>query len=141
MYTTLREAEYRSVSPIPYWNVPLLRWIVPRQRRCMEALQVINVTLDELIAKCKALVDEEDAEFEEEFLSEADPSILHFLVASGEGGRGEAGEGGGAARWGEGERGRAGGHGATRWGEGRGERARWHRATRCGARVGCGRGG
>jgi hypothetical protein len=75
----------------------------------MEALQVINVTLDELIAKCKALVDEEDAEFEEEFLSEADPSILHFLVASGEGGRGEAGEGGGQQGGG---RGSGGGQGA-----------------------------
>lgn len=47
--------------------------------------QIINATLDELIAKCKALVDEEGKEFEEEFLSEADPSILHFLVASGAG--------------------------------------------------------
>ena len=30
-----------------------------------------------------AQVEEEDAEFVEEFLSRADPSILHFLVASG----------------------------------------------------------
>ena len=29
-------------------------------------------------------MDEEDAEFVEEFLSAADPSILHFLLASGE---------------------------------------------------------
>jgi len=27
-------------------------------------------------------VEEEDEEFVEEFLSEADPSILHFLIAS-----------------------------------------------------------
>ncbi len=40
-------------------------------------------TLDELIAKCKRLVEEEDEEFVEEFLSKADPSILHFLLASG----------------------------------------------------------
>lgn len=46
--------------------------------------QVINATLDELIAKCKQLVEEEDEEFSEEFLSEKDPSILHFLLASGE---------------------------------------------------------
>ncbi len=31
---------------------------------------MINDCLDGLIAKCKALVEEEDAEFEEEFLSE-----------------------------------------------------------------------
>jgi cytochrome P450 len=29
-------------------------------------------------------VDEEDKEWEEEFLSEKDPSILHFLIASGD---------------------------------------------------------
>jgi len=28
-------------------------------------------------------VEEEDEEFVEEFLSKADPSILHFLIASG----------------------------------------------------------
>jgi hypothetical protein len=61
---------------------------------------VINTTLDELIAKCKKLVDEEDQEFTEEFLSEQDPSILHFLIASGVcgGGGGQGGNhpGGGA---------------------------------------------
>ena len=51
VYTALREAEYRSTAFIPYWNVPLLRAIVPRQRRCTEALKVINSTLDGLIAK------------------------------------------------------------------------------------------
>jgi hypothetical protein len=55
--------------------------------------QVINLTLDELIAKCKQLVEEEDEEFSEEFLSEKDPSILHFLLASG----GSESEGGGVS--------------------------------------------
>ena len=44
---------------------------------------MINSKLDALIAKCKKLVEEEDAEFVEEFFSEADPSILHFLLAQG----------------------------------------------------------
>ena len=52
----LREAEYRSTYPLPYWNVPLLRWLVPRQRRCQEALRLINATLDSLIAESKRLV-------------------------------------------------------------------------------------
>lgn len=34
--------------------------------------------------RLRAQVEEEDAEFVEEFLSAADPSILHFLLASGE---------------------------------------------------------
>lgn len=84
VYTALREAEYRSTAPIPYWNFPPLRWLVPRQRRCQDALKVINETLDGLIAKCKALVEEEGADFGEDFLSERDPSILHFLLASGD---------------------------------------------------------
>ncbi|KAK9917377.1 hypothetical protein WJX75_003717 [Coccomyxa subellipsoidea] len=84
VYTVLREAEYRSTYPLPYWNVPLLRWLVPRQRRCDEALLVINSTLDSLIAKSKRLFDEEDQEFGEDFLSDEDPSILHFLLASGD---------------------------------------------------------
>ena len=56
MYTALREAEYRSTSPIPYWNLPLLRALVPRQRRCTEAMITVNATLDQLINKCKRLV-------------------------------------------------------------------------------------
>eukprot|EP00887_Chlorella_sp_A99_P003071 scaffold9.g3071.t1 len=84
VYTTLREAEHRSMYPIPYWNFAPLRALVPRQRECTEALILINDTLNELIAKCKQLVEEEDEEFVEEFLSKADPSILHFLIASGD---------------------------------------------------------
>jgi len=84
VYTTLREAEYRSTYPIPYWNIPFLAALVPRQKQNTAALQVISETLDELIARCKKLVEEEDEEFVEEFLSKADPSILHFLVASGD---------------------------------------------------------
>ena len=56
VYTVLREAEYRSTYPLPYWNVPLFRLIVPRQRRCQAALQTINRTLDSLIAKSKRVV-------------------------------------------------------------------------------------
>jgi len=84
VYTVLREAEYRSVTFIPYWKVPPLRWLVPRQKKCQEALTVVNDTLDELIQRTKKLVEEEDEEFVEEFLSKADPSILYFLIASGD---------------------------------------------------------
>ena len=52
----LREAEYRSTAFVPYWNVPLLRWLVPRQRRCTAALVIVNQALDALISKCKRLV-------------------------------------------------------------------------------------
>lgn len=84
MYTCLREAEYRSTALVPYWNIPLLRAIVPRQRRCTAALKIVNATLDGLIQRCKDLVEEEDQEFVEEFVGKRDPSILHFLLASGD---------------------------------------------------------
>jgi beta-ring hydroxylase len=84
VYTALREAEYRSTAFIPYWNFPPARWIVPRQRKVTEALVTINATLDGLVAKCRALCEREGDVFSEEFLSEEDPSILHFLLASGE---------------------------------------------------------
>ncbi|EIE27810.1 cytochrome P450 [Coccomyxa subellipsoidea C-169] len=84
VYTVLREAEYRSTYPLPYWQLPLMMWLVPRQRQCVEALRIINTTLDSLIAKSKRLFDEEDQEFGEDYLSDKDPSILHFLLASGD---------------------------------------------------------
>ena len=52
----LREAEYRSTYPLPYWNFAPLRWAVPRQRRCTAALAVVNQALDALVSKCKRLV-------------------------------------------------------------------------------------
>ncbi|EFJ40130.1 hypothetical protein VOLCADRAFT_100143 [Volvox carteri f. nagariensis] len=84
VYTVLREAEHRSTAPLAYWNLPGATIVVPRQRRCQEALRIVNDTLDGLIDKCKKLVEEEDMEFNEEFLSDQDPSILHFLLASGD---------------------------------------------------------
>ncbi len=84
VYTALREAEYRSIAIFPYWNFPPARWIVPRQRKVTAALAVINTTLDVLIADCKALVEESDEEFVEEYLNRGDPSILRFLIASGD---------------------------------------------------------
>lgn len=40
VYTVLREAEHRSIMPLAYWNLPGAKLIVPRQRRCVEALKV-----------------------------------------------------------------------------------------------------
>lgn len=48
------EAEHRSTFYIPYWNVPLLRAIVPRQRAFAADIKVINDCLDSLIAMARA---------------------------------------------------------------------------------------
>ncbi|KAK8520031.1 hypothetical protein V6N13_031500 [Hibiscus sabdariffa] len=84
VYTVLREAEDRSVSPIPTWEIPIWKDISPRQRKVTEALKLINGVLDELIATCKRMVEEEELQFYEEYMNEQDPSILHFLLASGD---------------------------------------------------------
>ncbi|CAF2150315.1 unnamed protein product [Brassica rapa subsp. narinosa] len=72
VYTVLREAEDRSVSPIPVWDMPIWKDISPRQRKVATSLKLINDTLNDLIATCKVYV--------QEFY----PSILHFLLASGD---------------------------------------------------------
>ncbi|KAI9157040.1 hypothetical protein LWI28_015923 [Acer negundo] len=84
VYTVLREAEDRSVAPIPIWEIPIWKDISPRQRKVKEALKLINDTLDDLIAICKRMVDEEELQFHKEYVNEKDPSILHFLLASGD---------------------------------------------------------
>eukprot|EP00897_Mesotaenium_endlicherianum_P006369 jgi/Mesen1/5760/ME000292S04845 len=84
VYVALREAESRSTALFPYWKIPPLRAVLPGQRKVAEALKLINATLDELIASCKRMVLEEDDEFHEEYVSKRDPSILHFLLASGD---------------------------------------------------------
>lgn len=53
VYTVLREAEDRSVAPIPIWEIPIWKDISPRQRKVAAALKQINETLDDLIAICK----------------------------------------------------------------------------------------
>ncbi|KAK7394690.1 hypothetical protein VNO78_15225 [Psophocarpus tetragonolobus] len=84
VYTVLREAEDRSVAPIPVWEIPIWKDISPRLRKVNAALKLINDTLDDLIAICKRMVDEEELLFHEEYMNEKDPSILHFLLASGD---------------------------------------------------------
>ncbi|KAL0402576.1 UNVERIFIED_CONTAM: protein LUTEIN DEFICIENT 5, chloroplastic [Sesamum latifolium] len=84
VYTVLREAEDRSVAPIPFWEIPIWKDISPKLKKVNAALKLVNETLDDLIAICKKLVDEEELQFHEEYMNEQDPSILHFLLASGD---------------------------------------------------------
>ncbi|XP_043718954.1 protein LUTEIN DEFICIENT 5, chloroplastic isoform X1 [Telopea speciosissima] len=84
VYTVLREAEDRSVAPIPFWEIPIWKDISPRQKKVRVALKLVNDTLDDLIAICKRMVDQEELQFHEEYMNDKDPSILHFLLASGD---------------------------------------------------------
>ncbi|CAK9140113.1 unnamed protein product [Ilex paraguariensis] len=84
VYTVLREAEDRSVAPIPFWEIPIWKDISPKQKKVTAALKLVNEILDDLIAICKRIVEEEELQFHEEYMNEQDPSILHFLLASGD---------------------------------------------------------
>lgn len=53
VYGTLFEAEHRSTFYVPYWNIPLARWLVPRQRKFQKDLKIINDCLDALIKNAK----------------------------------------------------------------------------------------
>ena len=62
VYGVLKEAEHRSTFYIPYWNIPITRYIVPRQRKFHADLEVINDCLDGLIARAKQTRQADDVE-------------------------------------------------------------------------------
>ncbi|CAM0946589.1 unnamed protein product [Alopecurus aequalis] len=82
VYGTLFEAEHRSTFYIPYWNLPLTQWIVPRQRKFRSDLKVINDCLDNLIKNAKETRQEADVEKlqQRDYSSLKDASLLRFLV-------------------------------------------------------------
>ncbi|KAM3376424.1 cytochrome 97B2, chloroplastic [Capsicum galapagoense] len=82
VYGTLFEAEHRSTFYIPYWNIPLARWLVPRQRKFQNDLKVINDCLDGLIQNAKETRQEADVEKlqQRDYLNLKDASLLRFLV-------------------------------------------------------------
>lgn len=87
VYTSLKETEQRATDVLPVWKIPFLANFIPRQRKALEAVELIRQTTEELIAKCKAMVEaeEEAAAFDQEnYINESDPSVLRFLIASRE---------------------------------------------------------
>eukprot|EP00879_Flechtneria_rotunda_P012254 GHRR01012799.1.p1 GENE.GHRR01012799.1~~GHRR01012799.1.p1 ORF type:complete len:403 (+),score=156.72 GHRR01012799.1:30-1238(+) len=82
VYGVLKEAEHRSTFYVPYWNVPLLRVIVPRQRAFAADMAVINECLDGLIASARSTRQEQDEEElqQRDYTQVSDPSLLRFLV-------------------------------------------------------------
>ncbi|KAJ3679282.1 hypothetical protein LUZ60_017293 [Juncus effusus] len=82
VYGTLFEAEHRSTFYIPYWNIPLSKYIVPRQIKFHKDLKVINDCLDDLIKNAKDTRQEADVEKlqQRDYSSLKDASLLRFLV-------------------------------------------------------------
>eukprot|EP00546_Thalassionema_frauenfeldii_P009187 CAMPEP_0178921898 /NCGR_PEP_ID=MMETSP0786-20121207/15826_1 /TAXON_ID=186022 /ORGANISM="Thalassionema frauenfeldii, Strain CCMP 1798" /LENGTH=670 /DNA_ID=CAMNT_0020596147 /DNA_START=131 /DNA_END=2143 /DNA_ORIENTATION=+ len=82
VYSTLVEAEHRSMTPAPYWNLPFANQLVPRLRKFNADIGLLNEVLDELITKAKSNRREEDIESLEsrDYNNVSDPSMLRFLV-------------------------------------------------------------
>ena len=82
VYSALVEAEHRSMTPAPYWDLPLANEVVPRLRKFNADLKLLNDVLDELIDKAKATRTVEDIEDLEQrnYEQVKDPSMLRFLV-------------------------------------------------------------
>ncbi|KAJ8622816.1 hypothetical protein MRB53_031345 [Persea americana] len=85
VYTALKEAEARSTDILPYWKIKTLCKVIPRQIKAEKAVSVIRRTVEELITKCKEIVEAEGECIDrDEYVNETDPSILRFLLASRE---------------------------------------------------------
>ncbi|GAX76234.1 hypothetical protein CEUSTIGMA_g3678.t1 [Chlamydomonas eustigma] len=82
VYGVLKEAEHRSTFYIPYWNIPITKYVVPRQVKFHADLAVINECLDGLIRNAKETRQEDDYEAlqNRDYSNVKDPSLLRFLV-------------------------------------------------------------
>jgi len=82
VYSALVEAEHRSMTPAPYWDLPFANQLVPRLRKFNSDLKILNDVLDELINLAKATRSVDDIEELEKrnYAEVKDPSLLRFLV-------------------------------------------------------------
>jgi cytochrome P450 len=82
VYRALVEAEHRSMTPAPYWDLPFANQLVPRLRAFNDDLDLLNNVLDDLISRAKQTREVEDIEELEkrDYANVKDPSLLRFMV-------------------------------------------------------------
>lgn len=82
VYSALQETEARSMSFIPYWNLPFAPSYISSLREFHSNMDLLNTVLDELIMKAmdtQVLMDEDEIQ-NQDFSSMENPSLLRFLV-------------------------------------------------------------
>ena len=82
VYSALKEAEHRSITPLPYWNLPFANQVVPRLRKFNKDLDLLDSVLEDLIseaARSQEQADVEDLENRDYDVME-NPSLLRFLT-------------------------------------------------------------
>lgn len=82
VYSALKEAEHRSITPVPYWNLPFANQLVPRLRKFNSDLRLLDNVLDELISEAAGSQDAADVEDlqNRDFERMENPSLLRFLT-------------------------------------------------------------
>ncbi|GKZ01206.1 hypothetical protein MPSEU_001072000 [Mayamaea pseudoterrestris] len=80
VYRVLREAEHRSSSFIPYWNLPYADQWMGKQVEFREDMTMLDNILADLINRAVDTRSEASIEDLEERENEDDPSLLRFLV-------------------------------------------------------------
>ena len=82
VYRALQEAEYRSTSFIPYWNLPFANYFMQNLQDFEKNMKLLNDVLDDLIVKAIETQKEGDAEELEtrNYATMENPSLLRFLV-------------------------------------------------------------
>jgi len=82
VYSALVEAEHRSMTPAPYWDLPFANEVVPRLRKFNSDLRILDEVLTDLINRAKNSRQVEDIEELEkrDYANVKDPSLLRFLV-------------------------------------------------------------
>uniref|UniRef100_A0A7S2KNF0 Cytochrome P450 n=1 Tax=Leptocylindrus danicus TaxID=163516 RepID=A0A7S2KNF0_9STRA len=80
VYRTLREAEHRSSSFIPYWNLPYADQWMGGQVEFRNDMKMLDDILADLINRAVITRQEATVEELEERENENDPSLLRFLV-------------------------------------------------------------
>jgi cytochrome P450 family 97 subfamily B polypeptide 3 len=82
VYRALQEAEHRSTSFIPYWNLPFANLYMKNLQDFEVNMKLLNDVLDELISK--AIESQEKGDVEEletrNYATMENPSLLRFLV-------------------------------------------------------------
>lgn len=82
VYSALVEAEHRSMTPAPYWDLPFANEVVPRLRKFNSDLRLLDDVLTDLIDRAKSSRQVDDIEELEkrDYANVKDPSLLRFLV-------------------------------------------------------------
>jgi hypothetical protein len=56
----------------------------PLQSRCLLCIDNLLMCVPQMVLCAQRMVEEEDVQFEDEYVNDRDPSILHFLLAAGD---------------------------------------------------------